>query len=837
MTSAIVKRGVRLGDTWSPNSGLGVRMRRRGCRSIATVVVALGIAGCGGGGGGASPPPAPPAPPVVAPSVQTHPVSVTVNAGGPASFAVTALGTAPLSYQWRRNGSDIANATQATLQIAAVTIADNGAAYAVMVSNSAGSAVSNAATLTVNPPAPPAIVTQPVGATVIVDGSATFTVAASGGPLQYQWRINGLTVTDGALSGGPCIGGIAVGAQSSTFTLSKTPLGCSGAQITAAVSNTAGPTISSAATLFVRLVSAFGPVCTGASQSGWCWVNPLPQSARITAVSFAGNTGIAVGHQETIYRTADAGLTWSAVHHGADFTRLHDVASASAMVRVTVGDSILRSTDGGVSWSKVYGPGADLLGVGFATSSVGFAVSPSNSTLRTLDGGATWAPHGPRGRGIAFRSATEGIIVGDGLIWRTVDGGSSWVSSPTPSSLFTLWSVAYVNDSTVVTVGDGGFARSTDGGTTWTALQTGPDRILRRVAFLPGTNTGIATGTDRIWQTTDGGQFWGQVLSVSGTMYGVGVVDDRTAIAVGDAGYVLRTTTAGAGWTQISYRAGSNVRHYNAVASRPGLALAVGSQGIVRSGDGGDAWTPVFTGNNDQLRGVAISANGTTALAVGDTGTILRSVDGGVTWSSTPSGSVNPLFGVTFVSDTVAVVAGGGGTILRSADSGSTWTSVTSGALQNLLAVAFADASVGVAVGTAGTAVRTTDSGITWTPVATGVQVFLAGVAFATPSVGVAVGGGGQVIRTTDGGQSWNQVPSATTSHLSGVAFAGPATVFATISFPEGAAIVSNNAGASWSSAQWLGSYPFAAVSFQSPTVGFIVGERDAILRTTTAGQ
>jgi len=753
-----------------------------------------------------------------------------VNAGSPASFSVTASGTAPLNYQWRRNGSDIANATQATLQIASVTVADNGADYAVVISNSAGSAVSNAATLTVLPPSPPAISTQPVGATVIVDGSATFTVAASGGPLQYQWRINGLPVTDGTLSGGPCVGSIAGGAQTTAFTLSKAQLGCSGAQITVAISNAAGATTSSAATLFVRLVSAFGPVCTGASQSGWCWVNPRPQSAPITAVSFAGNTGVAVGHPETIYRTADAGLTWSTVHYGSTLTRLHDVASASAMVRVAVGDSILRSTDGGVSWTKVYGPGAELLGVAFATSSLGFAVGPLNSTLRTLDGGATWAPHGPRGRAVAFRSAAEGVIVGDGLIWRTTDGGASWVSSPTPSPLFSLWSVAYVNDSTVVAVGDGGFARSIDGGATWTALQTGPDRILRRVTFMPGTNIGIATGADRIWQTTDGGLFWGQVLSVSGMMYGVGAIDDRTAIAVGDAGYVLRTTTAGTGWTQISYRAGTNVRHYNAVASKPGLALAVGPQGIVRSGDGGDAWTPIFTGSNEQLRGVAIAANGTTALAVGDMGTILRSVDAGVTWTSIPSGTTNPLFGATFASDTVAIVAGGGGTILRSANGGESWTSATSGVVQNLLAVAFADASVGVAVGTAGTAVRTTNGGMTWTPVVSGVQVFLAGVAFGTPTVGVAVGGAGQVIRTTDGGQSWNQVPSATASNLSGVAFAGPSTVFATISFPEGAAILSSNAGASWSSAPWIASYPFTAISFQSSTLGFIVGERDAIL-------
>ena len=46
-----------------------------------------------------------------APSIASHPTNATVNAGSSVSFVVVAVGTGPLTYQWRRNGVNIASAT------------------------------------------------------------------------------------------------------------------------------------------------------------------------------------------------------------------------------------------------------------------------------------------------------------------------------------------------------------------------------------------------------------------------------------------------------------------------------------------------------------------------------------------------------------------------------------------------------------------------------------------------------------------------------------------------------------------------------------------------------
>jgi hypothetical protein len=80
-----------------------------------------------------------------------QPQNQIVKVGATATFSVVASGTAPLSYQWSKNGTVISNATSASYTTPATVIGNNGESFTVTVSNVAGSQTSNAATLTVNP--------------------------------------------------------------------------------------------------------------------------------------------------------------------------------------------------------------------------------------------------------------------------------------------------------------------------------------------------------------------------------------------------------------------------------------------------------------------------------------------------------------------------------------------------------------------------------------------------------------------------------------------------------------------------------------------------------------
>jgi hypothetical protein len=86
------------------------------------------------------------------PSITSQPVSLSVAAGFPAAFNVTAVGAPPLAYQWSKNGYSIGGATNSNFTLPSALPSDAGT-YAVIVTNFYGSVTSAPATLTVLPPA------------------------------------------------------------------------------------------------------------------------------------------------------------------------------------------------------------------------------------------------------------------------------------------------------------------------------------------------------------------------------------------------------------------------------------------------------------------------------------------------------------------------------------------------------------------------------------------------------------------------------------------------------------------------------------------------------------
>jgi len=101
-------------------------------------------------------------PPGTPPSITAQPASASVGFLDPATFAVGAVGSRPLSYQWRLGGSPIAGATNATFTIPGARDSDAGS-YDVVVSNDAGSTNSAAATLTVTFLSPAQLSYEPAG--------------------------------------------------------------------------------------------------------------------------------------------------------------------------------------------------------------------------------------------------------------------------------------------------------------------------------------------------------------------------------------------------------------------------------------------------------------------------------------------------------------------------------------------------------------------------------------------------------------------------------------------------------------------------------------------------
>ena len=183
----------------------------------------------------------------VAPSITAQPSNTTVAAGQPATFGVTATGTAPLTYQWKKNGSTIGGATSASYTTPATTQSDSGAQFTVTVTNSVSSVTSNPASLTVN--LAPSITAQPVSRAVNVGQTATFSVAATGtGTLSYQWKRNGTAIG---------------GATLASYTTSAASASDNGAQFTVTVTDLVGSVTSNAAILTVNAAPSISSQPTG----------------------------------------------------------------------------------------------------------------------------------------------------------------------------------------------------------------------------------------------------------------------------------------------------------------------------------------------------------------------------------------------------------------------------------------------------------------------------------------------------------------------------------------------------------------------------------------------
>ena len=119
------------------------------------------------------------------PVITQQPPSRAVLAGGVTTFYAGATGSGPISFQWRKDGVNIGGATSSTFSIISCAPGDEGV-YTFVVTNAAGTATSDGATLVVN--VPPVITLLPVSQTVTAGSTVSFTVAASGTPpFSYQW--------------------------------------------------------------------------------------------------------------------------------------------------------------------------------------------------------------------------------------------------------------------------------------------------------------------------------------------------------------------------------------------------------------------------------------------------------------------------------------------------------------------------------------------------------------------------------------------------------------------------------------------------------------------------
>lgn len=164
------------------------------------------------------------------PVITNQPVSKTVDPGGSATFIVSAVGTAPLYYQWYRNNTPISGATSSSYNVVNAQLGVNDGAYYVVITNAYGATTSEVAMLIVRQPV--FIVQHPTNLTVGVGGTAIFTVVPGGGePYVFRWYYNLTNLISGATNATLVIPNVQVTNAGAYNVVVSNPMGSATSQV------------------------------------------------------------------------------------------------------------------------------------------------------------------------------------------------------------------------------------------------------------------------------------------------------------------------------------------------------------------------------------------------------------------------------------------------------------------------------------------------------------------------------------------------------------------------------------------------------------------------------
>lgn len=182
------------------------------------------------------------------PTTTITPVTQTVCAGSSAIVSVSSSATVP-SYTWQSSSTGTGGWSTVTTGTNAISVSPASTTYyqALVAENGTCTATSATAQVVVN--TAPSITTQPTNNSITSGGTATYTVAASGSGLSYQWQQNTgsgyVNIVDGGASP------VYAGATTSVLTISNVPLSMNGYSYQCVVSNACGTASTTSASLIV----------------------------------------------------------------------------------------------------------------------------------------------------------------------------------------------------------------------------------------------------------------------------------------------------------------------------------------------------------------------------------------------------------------------------------------------------------------------------------------------------------------------------------------------------------------------------------------------------------
>ena len=232
-------------------------------------------------------------------------------------------------------------------------------------------------------------------------------------------------------------------------------------------------------------VGEAGQVLFSSGGSGPWRLRALLGAENLQAVDVVGaQSVVAVSSSGRLYRSSDAGLSWTAAATTPTDLIAADLYFDSPLSGWVVGQgfssgALFHTSDGGASWSPVSAIQGTYVAVDFVGTS-GWAAAVYGTIYRSTDAGLHWIegvlPDAPATLyDLDFWSAGVGYAVGSsGYAARTSDGGANWQILPTPSGLGPLTDIALLGpDELWISSADGKVLYSATGGENWAVMDAG----------------------------------------------------------------------------------------------------------------------------------------------------------------------------------------------------------------------------------------------------------------------------------------------------------------------------------------------------------------------------
>lgn len=302
---------------------------------------------------------------------------------------------------------------------------------------------------------------------------------------------------------------------------------------------------------------------------------------------------------------------------------------------------------------------------------------------------------------------------------------------------------------------------------------------------------------------------------------------------------VLISLTTKAQWAVLNSGTTKNLSSTYFVSESTGCV--VGNTGtLLRTTDGGTTWNSISSGTIQHLQSVFFPTN-SVGYVVGNSGTILKTVDGGISWNALNSGTGENLLDVYFLTSDLGWAVGYNKTILHTTDGGQNWSSYDSNILNSYIwfSVYPIDNSTVMVGGSNQSFAITNNSGTDWTESRLGSVVgkmccALVAINFVDNNLGFAVTNKSDVLKTVDGGNNWTALDTVTFAFqgLNSIDF-----VSASNGWMVGDDIFNTiDGGLNWNLQTNPSGNNLYDVFFSSNTVGYAVGTRGTILKTSNGG-